>query len=219
VRIKTFHGDPRRYTEWKREVAATQTLYQIKDEQLAGLVYLALAPGEGKPRDLMAHIEVADLCTTQGLKGMLQILDREYKRDPHVQADDAQARYERCRRAPNQTMVEYLRELRLAKRLLEREDPGTTISDVSFARKMLTKSGLTPVERRGVLASAGAVWDVVRIENALKLLYVDAHKDDRRRVGEMKQTPRRRFNGIKVSQRKTTNRVFFEDDEDNGEWP
>jgi hypothetical protein len=143
VKIKTSHGDSINYTEWKREVAATQTLYQIRDEQLVGLVYLALAPGEGKPRDLMAHIEVADLCTTQGLKGMLQILDREYKRDPHVQADDAQARYERCRRAPNQTMVEYLRELRLAKRLLEREDPGTTISDVSFARKMLTKSGLT----------------------------------------------------------------------------
>ena len=141
IRIKTFYGDPKRYIEWKREVAATQTLYQISDDKLAGLVYLALARGEGKPRDLLSHLEVSDLCTTSGLKAVLAILDKEYKRDPHVQADDAQARYEKCRRTPHQTMAEYLRELRLSKRLLEREDPGTTISDVSFARKMLTKAG------------------------------------------------------------------------------
>ena len=43
-------------------------------------------------------------------------------------------------------MMEYLRELRMAKRLLEKEDPGMTISDVSYARKMLRKSGLNKLE-------------------------------------------------------------------------
>ena len=186
VRIRTFHGDPKRYQEWKREVAATRTLYQIKDEQMSGLLYLALAPGEGRPRDLMSHMSIEDICTEDGLKAMLNILDSEYKKEAHVQADDAQEKYERCRRTPHQPMNEFLRGLRLAKRILERDDPGTTISNVSYARKMLSKSGLTVIERRGVLSAAGAMWDAVRIEEALRMMYSDAHKDDRRRVGEMR---------------------------------
>ena len=186
VRIRTFYGDPRKYLEWKREVAATQTLYQVKEEQMAGLLYLALSPGEGRPRDLMSHMAIEDICTEEGLKWMLQILDKEYKKESHVQADDAQEKYERCRRTPYQPMNEFLRALRLSKRILERDDPGTTISDVSFARKMLSKSGLSVIERRGVLSAAGAEWNTPKIEEALRMMYSDAHKDDRRRVGEMR---------------------------------
>ena len=48
---------------------------------------------------------------------------------------------------------------------------------------MLRKSGLTKLEQRQVLASAGAVWDLRTIEDSLKLVYGDAHLEDKWRAG------------------------------------
>jgi len=185
VKLRTFDGDVDGYKEWRREVEATALLYGIADKQLAGLVYLSLAPGASKPRDLISHLDVrSEVCTDAGMKRVWAILDREYVRESYVKADEAQARYDKCRRGPGQPMEEFIREARLTKRLLEREDPGTTISDVSFARRLLRRSGLTRLEQRGVLAAAGASWDATKIEDALKLMYGDAHQDDRRRTSE-----------------------------------
>ena len=71
---------------------------------------MALAPGPSKPRDLVRHIDVKDICTEDGLNAISKILDKEYVRESYVKADEAQARYERCRRMLGQTMEEYLRE-------------------------------------------------------------------------------------------------------------
>ncbi len=78
-------------------------------------------------------------------------------------------------------MEDYLREARIAKLLLEREDPG--ISAVSFARKLLRRSGLVALEQRGALAEGGASWNLEKMEDALKLMYGYTHRDDKQRVG------------------------------------
>ena len=78
-------------------------------------------------------------------------------------------------------MNEYISHLRLATVNVERHDPGTSFSSVAFAHKVLRSCGLSKLEQRSVLASAGAVWDPDRIIAALKLLYEDAHAEDRRR--------------------------------------
>eukprot|EP00972_Heterocapsa_arctica_P091594 13511325-Heterocapsa_arctica.AAC.1 len=46
---------------------------------------------------------------------------------------------------------------------------------------MLHRSGLTTNGQRLVLSAAGAKWDLGAIESALRLLYHDAHHDDRKR--------------------------------------
>ena len=183
IRLRTFDGNVAGYKEWRREVKATRMMFNIKDEQLAGMIYLALEPGEGKPRDLMADLEIEEVCTAEGLQKMWKVLDAEYTRDVHVRSDEAQSRYERCRRVPGQAMDVFIREAKLARRVLAKEDPGTTISDVSFARTLLRKSGLNRLEQRAVLSAAGAQWDLQKIEDGLKLMYGDAHVDDRRRMG------------------------------------
>ncbi len=114
---------------------------------------------------------------------VLKILDKEYVRDSYVKTDVAQARYEWCRRMPGQTMEEYFRKTRVAKSLLERADPGTTISGVSVARKLLRRSGRTVFEQRGVLAAAGATWDPEKIEDVLTLMYGDAHRNGKKCMG------------------------------------
>ena len=141
IHIRSFDGDSSAYKEWRREIDATQFLYEVPESQLAGLVYLALAPGEGKPRDLFSHMDVREqLCSEDGLKEIWKTLDAEYVRDMYTKVDEAQARYDRCRRAPGQQMGDYLMESRLSRRILEKEDKGTTISEVAYARRLLRKA-------------------------------------------------------------------------------
>lgn len=74
----------------------------------------------------------------------------------------------------------YVRNLRQARRVYEKEDKGT-VSDTSFARRMLRGACLDEKELRLVLSAAGACWDAEMIEDGLKLMFGDAHKDDRAR--------------------------------------
>ena len=123
VRLRTFHGEAHDYLEWKREVLATKTLYNVDDDQLGGLVYLACEAGPGKPRDILRHLEIEQVCSADGLKLVWQLLDEECVREPYVRSDEAQTRYEGCHRKPGQTMEEFLRELKLARRMLEKRIP------------------------------------------------------------------------------------------------
>jgi len=52
LQIRTFDGDATQYKEWHREVQTGAYIHDVSEAQLAGLVYLALTPGVGKPRDL-----------------------------------------------------------------------------------------------------------------------------------------------------------------------
>ena len=57
-----------------------------------------------------------------------------------MRSDEAQGKYEKLTRKSFQPMPDYLRELRMAKRRLEKADVGSLISEVSYARKMLRAS-------------------------------------------------------------------------------
>ena len=197
VKVKTFYGNTKFYAEWKREVQTLKALYSVPEARMAGLVYLALSPGEGRPRDLLSHLRIQDITSEKGYVGMFEILDGDYERETYRKADDAQAKWERCVRKPNQRMDEYIRELKIARRLMETEDEGSKISDISFARKLLRKCGLTRLEQRGVLSAAGAIWDARKIEDALRLMYNDAHLEDGRRRSE--QSGRQQPQGSSVS--------------------
>ena len=160
-------------------------LYGISDDKLAPLVYLALDSGPGKPRDLLSHLDIVeDICSASGFIEIFKILDTEYVREAYIKADDAQAKYEQFLRKPYENMHNFIKDLKKARRHLEK-DPGSTISDVSFARRLLRRSGLTGMEQRQVLAACGARWDVVAIADALKLMYGDAHFEDKRRSTDM----------------------------------
>ena len=112
-------------------------------------------------------------------------LDTEYQEEVYIEADEALAEFERCRRSPGQSMRDYLLSLRLARVRVERQDPGSEISDLSYARRMLRKSGLTKLEQRQVLGTAGAAWDANTIETALIMMYGDAHQDNKGRARQL----------------------------------
>ena len=120
---------------------------------MAGLVYLALAAGPDEPRDLLRHLNVRDdILQNSGLGEICKMLKAEHDKPGYCKNDGAFKQYERQWRRPYQ-MEDYTKDLRRTRRQLEREDTRTTISDNSFARTMLRRSGLTnrttPSARRG----------------------------------------------------------------------
>ena len=88
----------------------------------------------------MSHMEIEEVATSGGYTEMMDVLDTEYLREDYVKADEVSQVYERMRRDHGMTMKDYLLQLRRAKRMLEKEDKGTKISDISYARRMLRRS-------------------------------------------------------------------------------
>eukprot|EP00971_Amphidinium_carterae_P101619 2011585-Amphidinium_carterae.1 len=183
LKLRTFSGQRKEYREWKRETQALQLLYQVPAARMATLVYLALEPGPGSPRDPLTHLDVTSeiFCDT-GLDKVWAILDEEYVLPDYRRSDEAQSQYDKCHRGFQQSMSDYLQQLRVSKRRLETEDKGTTLSDVAYARNMLRRAGLTREEQRQVLAACGAVWASKAIADALRLMYAEVHLEDRNRV-------------------------------------
>eukprot|EP00971_Amphidinium_carterae_P348223 6490390-Amphidinium_carterae.1 len=186
VRLKTFKGSKDEYENWKREIETIKVLYGLPDERLAPMMYLALEDSRGGPRELFKHVPISEICSASGLKLLWQILDKEFERLPVQRADKAQQRFERARRRPFQSMDLYLRELRASLREFQADDPDSTISDLFLARKMLRNSGLSQSEQRSTLAAAGCKWQSAEIEQALLLMFPDAHVQDRSRLGTMR---------------------------------
>eukprot|EP00971_Amphidinium_carterae_P262044 5197724-Amphidinium_carterae.2 len=104
------------------------------------------------------------------------MLDSEYDLPSNRKADKAASKYEYCGRQTSQPMSDYIMMLKTARREMEREDPGTVLSEVvSFARHLLRRSGLSQHDQRSVLAACGARWSASDIESASKLLCRDIH--------------------------------------------
>ena len=224
IKFTRFHGHKARYEEWKREIQTNRMLYNLTVEQTAGLAYLSLDAGPDKPRSLFESYDMDYLRSKTGFAEMIRILNKKYLKEPHLRGDEAQQRYERCRRKPFENMHDYVRNLRHARRVYEKEDQSK-VSDTSFARRMLRSACLDDKEQRLVLSAAGACWDAEMIEDGLKLMFGDAHKDDRTRQAAMRskkfeapsRTHRSHRKDGKVSHnkfhRKTTAGVYAVDEE------
>ena len=173
------HLDPGEYKEWRREIAAIKHSYKIEDKDFAGLVFLAT---KGDARDVLWNVDPADFSDNPNcLSDMMDMLNKEFDRPEWEKADNAAEQFEKCRRAPGEKMIAYLRNIHRTYTKMLKEDKGTMVSDTSMARRILRRTGLSADEQRQVLSSCGHVYDMEKIKDALRLTHGDAHKDDRKR--------------------------------------
>ena len=80
LKLRCFEGERDDYEEWKREVSATQKLYDVGKTQMATLVYLSLTPGVGKPRNLLSNMSIQEIMTDEGLAAIWECLNLEYEK-------------------------------------------------------------------------------------------------------------------------------------------
>ena len=181
IKLNKFSGSRQEYRAWRDEVQVVLKLHSVPADKQVLLLYLALEEGKGRPRDLFSNLSVDEVSELEP-EDVWKRLNKEYLEEKYIEADEALADYDRCRRVPGQSMRDYLMHLRLTRVRMEKEDPGSRVSDLSFARRMLRRAGLTKIEQRQVLGTAGAAWDVESIETSLVMMFGDAHTDDKSRL-------------------------------------
>ena len=124
IKLNKFGGFRSEYRRWCDEVQAMLKLHSVLEEKQVLLLYLALEAGKSRPCDFFpAYLvdEVAAHATTDIWKR----LNEEYEEEKYIEADEALADYEKCRRNPGQSMRDYLMTLRLARLRMQLEDPGS----------------------------------------------------------------------------------------------
>ena len=144
--MNKFSGSRQDYRAWRDEVQVVLKLHSVPADKQVLLLYLALEEGKGRPRYLFSALSVDEVGELEP-DAVWKRLNKEYLEEAYIEADEALADYERCKRVPGQSMRDYLMRLRLCRVRMEKEDPGSTVSDLSFARRMLRRAGLTKIEQ------------------------------------------------------------------------
>ena len=158
VKIPFFKGganmDAGEYKEWRREIAASKHSYKIEDNDFAGLVFLA-TEGSGTSRcalelrDVLWNIDPSDFTDNPNcLSDMMDMLNKEFDRPEWEKADHAAEQFEKRRRTPGEKMIAYLRNMHRTYTKMLKKDKKTMISDMSMARRILRRSGLSADEQR-----------------------------------------------------------------------
>ena len=84
-------------------------------------------------------------------------------------------------------MDTYISNLYQSRRIMEKADPGSKLSDKAFGVRMLKQSGLLAEEKGHALASTASDYDVKKVETALRNMFRDAAKNDRVRTAQMQK--------------------------------
>ena len=169
---------PMEYKTFKKTVKIVQNSYNVSSVKMATRVWLSL---KGEAKTAVEDIDVDDILGSEGLGMIWERLDAIYDEVSIERADHANDEYWNCSRRPGENIDSYVLRLKNARRLLEHEDPGTVISDLSFAQRMLRRANLDREKRRLVVATIGGKYTSEGVHNALQMLFRGIEKDDMRR--------------------------------------
>ena len=177
VRIETFKGSRSHYRDWKRTLEAQRALYRLEDHELALLIYLSC---EGEPRQILNQLEMEEIQEPGGLGRVLKLLEDSYGSRSDERFEEKQEAYLSYRRAPGTSVAAYIATLKRLRQEYLKEDEGTTISDRSFAQRLLSRASLTRRERMDIFFSAGGKYQSAAIEKVLRFRCQHVHVDEKK---------------------------------------
>ena len=177
VRIEEFAGDRARYLKWKRTIQAQQCLYGLEGQELAMLVYLST---RREARDVLEQHPISSYTTSGGLHLLWKVLDEAFGENESELFERADRELEKYRRAPGESIAHFLAEMRRLRAQYYRIDPDSKFSDKAWAQKLLQKASLSRREKHDCYYAAGAVYDPLAIEKALRVRCGRVHEDERR---------------------------------------
>ena len=99
--------DPRSmtYEIWKNEISVWQLVTELKKEKQALAVSLTLS---GNARDVAMDIPAADLAKEDGMKTLIDELDKAFKRDEKDKAYEAYKTFDTFVKTENMSMSDYI---------------------------------------------------------------------------------------------------------------
>ena len=177
VRLEPFRGSRSQYQTWKRTLEAQRSLYQLSDPEVAMLVYLST---QGEARAILDQLDIAEMREEGGLQRVMRLLEESFGARSDERFEERQTAFHVFRRTPGMSISEYISTLKRLRNEYLREDPGTVLSDKSFAQRLLSRAGLTKRERMDVFFSAGGRYQTHDIERVLRFRCSQVHVDEKR---------------------------------------
>ena len=177
--LSVYTGSRRKdaYKSWRKEVAAFRLAFQVPDEQMGPRVWLRLA---GEAKDAVQHLDLDDLAVKGGVDLLLQALDDVFETEKCDMIDEAVNTFWTMRRSYGESMEAFINRMTQAQRMMEKEDPETTIGEKAYAVRLLKKAGLSHQEQQQVLSATNAEYDRDKIEVALRRLFKNIAATDLR---------------------------------------
>ena len=185
VRIEEFSGDRGRYLKWKRTIQAQQCLYGLESQELAMLIYLST---RREARDVLEQHAITSYTGAGGLHLLWKVLDEAFGESESELFERADRELERYRRAPGESIAHFLAEMRRLRAQYHRIDPDSKFSDKAWAQKLLQKASLSRREKHDCYYAAGATFDPLAIEKALRIRCGRIHEEERRSIPYKPQT-------------------------------
>ena len=160
------------YSEWKNEVALWEAATSLAVEKQAPNVILAM---KGKPRKAALQIPIATLKAADGMKKLLDELDKLYLKDNVQMLFAAIDTFERYRRPKSTSMDEYITEFtRLNGLVTECRGNKAGYEDGILAYRLLQQASLSKEEERLVRATTSELT-LVKMTETLKRTFGDGH--------------------------------------------
>ena len=165
IRIEPFRGNRQHYKDWRKILDAQRALYRLDDSELALLIYLSC---EGEARQVLNQLGIGEIQEAGGLNRVLRLLEDSYGSRADERFEERQEAFLSYRRSPGTSIAAYIANLKRLRQEYLTEDQGTTLSDKSFAQRMLSRAALTRRERMDVFFSAGGKYRSRDIERVLR---------------------------------------------------
>ena len=115
-----------------------------------------------------------------GLGRVLKLLEDSYGSRSDERFEEKQEAYLSYRRSPGTSVAAYIATLKRLRQEYLKEDEGTTISDRSFAQRLLSRASLTRRERMDIFFSAGGKYQSAAIEKVLRFRCQHVHVDEKK---------------------------------------
>ncbi|CAE8702081.1 unnamed protein product [Polarella glacialis] len=168
AKLEEFYGEKDKYKRWKKVTKAQQLIYQLADEEMSLLLYLACRKDA---RDTIDVMEVSEMTEKGGLAILWELLDDAFDKEEDEKLDEAEESYYTWRRTPGMTMDRFIQTLKRLKMEYLNQDPESVISAKAFAQRMLQRSGLPHQQRMTVLFNAGGSYEPKEIERVLRRMF------------------------------------------------
>ena len=131
------------YDTWLKEIRIWQSFTDLVSEQQRPAIFLTL---EGKAREAVLEVDIAQLNHKDGVKNLTAKLDSLFLKDRTQQAYEAYDLFEKFRRPASMTLSDYVIEF---ERLLNKTKSfGTTMSDDILAYRLLKSAALSPEQEQ-----------------------------------------------------------------------
>lgn len=131
------------YEIWLKELEIWQLYTSVPEEKQGPAIFLSL---DGKAREAVLELDVADLKGKEGVKNIIKKLDTLYKKDKIQVAYDAYDAFERFQRSSDMLMKDFIIEF---ERLLSKtKSYGTTMSEDILAYRLLKSANLSAREQQ-----------------------------------------------------------------------